>query len=51
MPECQSCGGHVTRDFVRVFGVDGEVYGCTKCESQGDAREFAGLEEVKDIRG
>lgn len=51
MPECKECGAHVTPDFVRVFGVDGEVHGCTNCEAQGDTRAFAGLEEVKNIRG
>jgi hypothetical protein len=51
MPECQECGAHVTQDFVRVFGVEGKVYGCTECKSQSSTREFAGLDEVKDIRG
>lgn len=49
MPECQECGRHVTKDFVRVFGREGMVYGCTECQSQGEIREFAGLEKLKGI--
>lgn len=49
MPECQNCGNFVTQDFVRVFGVDGKVEGCTECKSQGDARRFAGLNELEHI--
>ncbi|AGB31092.1 hypothetical protein C488_02011 [Natrinema pellirubrum DSM 15624] len=33
MPECQHCGAFVTRDFVRVFGVDGEVRECPACST------------------
>jgi len=50
MPECQGCGNHVSQNFVRVFGVDGEVQGCQECEGQNEGRAFAGLKEVKDIR-
>lgn len=31
MPHCRDCGGYVTRDFIRVFGVDGAVSGCPNC--------------------
>ncbi|WP_425498442.1 DUF7563 family protein [Natrinema soli] len=31
MPECSDCGRFVTRDFIRVFGIEGEVYGCPDC--------------------
>jgi len=35
MPECASCGGHVTPDFVRVFGdADGDVHGCPACSTK-----------------
>lgn len=50
MPECQECGNHVSENFIRVFGVDGEVHGCPECKSQSSTREFAGLERVKDIK-
>ncbi|WP_455363933.1 DUF7563 family protein [Natronococcus wangiae] len=25
MSECAACGEYVTNDFVRIFGIDGEV--------------------------
>lgn len=28
---CGSCDEYVTRDFVRVFGADGEIQGCPNC--------------------
>ncbi|MFB6070015.1 MAG: hypothetical protein ABEJ76_03250 [Halanaeroarchaeum sp.] len=32
MKTCQTCGGLVTPDFVRVFGTDdGHVYACPNC--------------------
>ncbi|UWG48776.1 Zinc finger protein [Halanaeroarchaeum sp. HSR-CO] len=32
MKTCNSCGGFVTPDFVRVFGSEeGEIYGCPDC--------------------
>ncbi len=32
MPECDSCGGHVTPDFHRVFADnDGVLHGCPEC--------------------
>lgn len=36
MPSCTECGEHVTRDYVRVFGVDGEVHGCPSCSTYRD---------------
>lgn len=39
MPECAECGTYVTRDFVRVFGIGGEVHGCPRCTTY---RELAG---------
>lgn len=29
--ECQGCGSHVSKQFVRVFGVDGGVDACPEC--------------------
>lgn len=29
--ECENCGGYVTKQFVRVFGTGGRVYGCMSC--------------------
>lgn len=31
MPECDSCEGHVSPNFVRVFGIDGTVIACLNC--------------------
>ena len=31
MPYCQNCESHVTEDYVRVFGIDGEVNSCPSC--------------------
>lgn len=36
MPECGNCGSHVTKDFVRVFGCNGEVNGCVECTTFND---------------
>ncbi|MFB1066333.1 hypothetical protein [Natrinema sp. H-ect4] len=33
MPTCSDCGEFVTRDFIRVFGVGGEVEGCPACRT------------------
>lgn len=37
--ECQGCQGHVTKRFVRVFGVDGQVSVCPECSTN---REITG---------
>lgn len=31
MNKCQNCGEHISSDFVRVFGVNGEVESCVFC--------------------
>lgn len=31
MPTCRNCDRYVTRDFVRVFGLEGELHGCPNC--------------------
>lgn len=28
---CQNCGGHVSRDYVRVHGVRGKIHACPEC--------------------
>ncbi|WP_255151313.1 DUF7563 family protein [Halorarius halobius] len=39
MQYCETCGGPVTDDFVRVFGTDdGEVFACLDCATM---REIA----------
>jgi len=39
MPDCENCGRHVTSDFLRVFGVDGEVHGCPNCTTTANIQE------------
>ncbi|ELY54963.1 hypothetical protein C491_17739 [Natronococcus amylolyticus DSM 10524] len=45
MPNCQNCGGYVTRDFVRVFGVEGAVAGCPNCTTYRQLQEGGGVED------
>lgn len=44
MPACSDCGGDVTRDFVRVFGIDGEVHGCPDCSTYRELHDGDGVE-------
>ncbi|MFB6108030.1 MAG: hypothetical protein ABEJ82_04200 [Haloplanus sp.] len=48
MERCTNCGGQVSKDFVRVFGVDdGGVDGCPACFPRTDVvsdRVFFGPE-------
>lgn len=40
--QCQTCGAHVTPDFVRVFGgPDGAVHACPRCSTKGAIRRGA----------
>lgn len=39
MANCQNCGSHVSNDFVRVFGIDGDVHGCPSCRTFRDLQE------------
>jgi uncharacterized Zn finger protein len=40
--ECQTCGAHVSKRFVRVFGTNsGEVYACQECANIRDLRHGA----------
>lgn len=41
MPQCDNCGAHLTPEYVRVFGVDGEVPACLHCTTNTEAREAA----------
>jgi len=34
MPRCE-CGAHVSKDYARVFGVDGRVPKCITCAGYG----------------
>lgn len=43
MPTCSNCGGYVTRDFVRVFGVDGAVNGCPDCSTYRELQNGTGV--------
>lgn len=31
MPYCQDCGAWVSRNWIRVFGIDGNVDACRNC--------------------
>ncbi|NKE36562.1 hypothetical protein GWG54_12175 [Natronococcus sp. JC468] len=50
MPTCQDCGGYVTRDFVRVFGLNGAVAGCPDCTTYRELTEGGGAEDVGESR-
>ncbi|SEW31549.1 DUF7563 family protein [Natrinema salifodinae] len=43
MPTCGNCGAYVTRDFVRVFGVDGDIQGCPDCATYRELYTGAGV--------
>jgi len=34
MAECQNCGAHVSRTYVRVRGINGVVEACPDCDTQ-----------------
>ncbi|WP_425607559.1 DUF7563 family protein [Natrinema zhouii] len=42
MPKCQNCEGHITVDFIRVFGIDGEAHRCPACSTNSELKEGAG---------
>lgn len=44
MPTCSDCDAYVSRDFIRVFGVDGEVHGCPNCMTYRDLQEGGATE-------
>ncbi|TYL37847.1 hypothetical protein CV102_14020 [Natronococcus pandeyae] len=50
MPTCADCGEYVTRDFVRVFGVDGEVHGCPDCTTYRELQDGGGVDRSSESR-
>ncbi|MFC4438518.1 MULTISPECIES: DUF7563 family protein [Natrialbaceae] len=50
MPSCDDCGEYVTRDFIRVFGVDGKVHGCPHCATYRELQDGAGVEHSSEGR-
>ncbi len=42
MPTCEECDAYVTRDFVRVFGIDGNVHGCPHCSTYRELQDGEG---------
>ncbi|WP_306059951.1 DUF7563 family protein [Natronococcus wangiae] len=51
MPICGDCGEYVTRDFIRVFGVDGEVHGCPDCTTYRELYDGGGVDHSSKTRG
>lgn len=50
MPNCPNCGGHVTRQFLRVFGRNGdEIERCPHCspDDRINERTIAGLHSIR----
>lgn len=31
MPSCDNCNSFVTRDYSRVFSIEGQLHGCPQC--------------------
>ncbi|MDS0475719.1 hypothetical protein [Natrinema sp. 1APR25-10V2] len=49
MPTCAECDAYVTRDFVRVFGIDGAVHGCPRCTTYRELQDGAGIDPNGDV--
>lgn len=47
MPTCDNCDEYVTRDFVRVFGVEGKVLSCPHCTTYRELQEGGAAKPVK----
>lgn len=43
MPKCQHCGSHISEDWKRVMGVEGEVIVCPHCEDRYPAPDSSGV--------
>ena len=42
MPKCNSCEGHVSEAFARVYaGNDGELQACPNCATQSELQDGA----------
>lgn len=50
MPHCRDCGGYVTRNFIRVFGVDGAVSGCPNCTTYRELNTGGAVDDASDSR-
>lgn len=46
---CGNCGGHVSRRFVRVLGVNGEVNRCPRCADQGELARGAAADGLRGV--
>jgi len=38
---CNDCGNEVSKDFIRVFGVDGEIEMCPECSTYREMKTGA----------
>ncbi len=50
MPHCRDCGGYVTQDFIRVFGIDGSVSGCPNCTTYRELNNGGAADETSESR-
>ena len=50
MPHCSDCGAYVTRDFIRVFGVDGTVSGCPDCTTYRELNNGGAVDDAGESR-
>ena len=50
MPTCGNCDAYVTRDFVRVFGIDGEVHACPNCTTHRELSDGRGADRGAEDR-
>ncbi|WP_226483269.1 DUF7563 family protein [Natrinema amylolyticum] len=42
MPEC---GEYVTQDFIRVFGINGDVHGCPTCTTYRELQDGSAVNQ------
>lgn len=48
MPTCGECDAYVTSDFIRVFGINGEVHGCPNCTSYRELQDGDAVDQHGD---
>ncbi|WP_455429728.1 DUF7563 family protein [Natrarchaeobaculum sulfurireducens] len=48
MPNCDNCDEFVTADYVRVFGLNGEVDGCPACMTYREIQQGGGTPPDRD---